>query len=63
MLSLDNTNRRRKRKRFRDVATTRSLQVEDDRLKTTDVPVICLTGLTPQEKDKYHTLIVQLGAR
>lgn len=30
---------------------------------TDNVPVICLTGLTTEEKDKYHQIIGNLGGR
>lgn len=69
MFSLDSRNRKRS---LRDVAASKLPKQEDGRRKSSrtagpldDVaqPAICLTGLTPEEKDKYHGVIEKLGGR
>ena len=61
MLSLD-ASKSRKRS-LGDAANKNSKKRDNDNKRRTTPPVICLTGLTPEEKDKYHALILQLGAR
>lgn len=60
MLSLDASSKSRKRS-LRDAANKQ--RDNDNNKRRTTPPVICLTGLTPDEKDKYHAIILQLGAR
>jgi len=64
MYTLDGRSRKRS---FRDLP---SLPFDDEKQRRKTVenavfgkPVICLTGLTTDEKDKYHGIIMDLGGR
>jgi hypothetical protein len=70
MLALDRNSRKRSARSLSSLINT-SVNTDTSRKKTqhnknnnrNDVPVICLTGLTTEEKDKYHQIIENLGGR
>lgn len=62
MLALDNKSRKRS---SRNASSLSGLDDNRKKARRDDqpVPVICLTGLTPEEKGKYHQIIEKLGGR
>ena len=69
MLALDGKSRKRNIRHVADRKESQSNQQRRPKALTPDgentnkAPVICLTGLTPEEKDKYHDIIESLGGR